>query len=149
MHHIVTTGVPCSSRFRRLDEAKLAIAKADFLTMEAAGICRRSSSPWASPLHMVPKKDGSWRPCGDYRLLNLLTVPDKYPLPLMDDCRAKMAGCKIFSKLCLGFEKSLLAICSQSFGHSENCCNNPFWVVRVFENAFWVNECRGNVSKKS
>ena len=99
LHHIETTGYPCSSKFRRLDEAKLAIAKADFMKMEAAGICRRSSSPWASPLHMVPKKDGTWRPCGDYRLLNLLTVPDKYPLPLMDDCKAKMAGCTIFSKL--------------------------------------------------
>ena len=99
VHHIETVGVPCSSRARRLDDAKMEVAKADFLKMESEGICRRSNSPWASPLHMVPKKDGTWRPCGDYRLLNLQTVPDKYPLPLMDDCRAKMAGCKIFSKL--------------------------------------------------
>jgi hypothetical protein len=34
---------------------------------------------------MVPKKDESWRPCGNYRRLNLITTSDKYPLPNMQD----------------------------------------------------------------
>jgi hypothetical protein len=55
-HVIVTTGRPVTSRFRRLD-AKLASAKAEFLQLERDGIVRRSSSSWASLLHMVPKKD--------------------------------------------------------------------------------------------
>ena len=62
-------------------------------------IIRRSDSPWASPLHMVKKPDGSWRPCGDYRRLNLVTVPDSYPLPNMMDFQAKVAGCRYFSKI--------------------------------------------------
>jgi len=48
---------------------------------------------------MVRKADGSWRPCGDYRRLNGVTVPDSYPLPNMMDFVAKLAGCTIFSKL--------------------------------------------------
>jgi hypothetical protein len=48
---------------------------------------------------MVRKTDGSWRPCGDYRRLNLVTVADKYPVPNMQDLSARLHGCKIFSKL--------------------------------------------------
>jgi hypothetical protein len=48
---------------------------------------------------MVPKKDGSWRPCGDYRCLNLVTIPDKYPLPNMQDFSNGLHGCTIFSKI--------------------------------------------------
>ena len=63
------------------------------------GIIRRSLSPWASPLHCVKKKDGSWRPCGDYRRLNTATVPDRYPIPHMSDLSSNLAGMKFISKL--------------------------------------------------
>jgi hypothetical protein len=98
-HHIVTRGPPVSARFRRLDAEKLAAAKAEFLQLEKEGIVRRSASPWASPLHMVRKPDGSWRPCGDYRRLNLVMEPDSYPLPNMMDFTTRVAGCRVFSKI--------------------------------------------------
>jgi hypothetical protein len=98
-HLIVTKGSPVSFKFRRLDGEKLAAAKAEFTALERDGIIRRSASPWVSPLHLVRKPDGSWRPCGDYRRLNLATVPDAYPLPNMLDFAARVAGCTIFSKV--------------------------------------------------
>jgi len=48
---------------------------------------------------MVEKADGSWRPCGDFRRLNLVTEPDSYPLPNMLDFAHVAAGCSIFSKI--------------------------------------------------
>jgi hypothetical protein len=48
---------------------------------------------------MVRKADGSWRPCGDFRRLNLVTEPDVYRLPNMLDFAAKAAGCTVFSKI--------------------------------------------------
>ena len=47
--------------------------------MESQGIIRRSKSSWSSPLHMVEKSDSSWLPCGNYRLLNLVTKRDMFP----------------------------------------------------------------------
>jgi hypothetical protein len=98
-HHLVTSGPPIASKFRRLDGEKLAAAKEEFAKMEAEGIVRRSTSPWSSPLHMVQKADGSWRPCGDFRRLNLVTQVDTYPLPNMLDFSSNVAGCAWFSKI--------------------------------------------------
>jgi len=78
---------------------KLATAKKEFLALEAAGLVRHSTSPWASPLHMVRKADGSWRQCGEYHRLNAVTVPDTYPILNMMDFVTRAAGCTIFSKI--------------------------------------------------
>ena len=96
-HTIETTGHPVFAKARRLDPDKLRKAEAEFRELEAAGIIRRSDSPWSSPLHMVRKKDGTWRPCGDYRRLNLATTHDRYPLPSILDLSNKLHGCKFFS----------------------------------------------------
>ncbi len=96
-HTIETTGRPEFAKARRLDPDKLRQAEAKFRELEAAGIIRCSDSPWSSPLHMVRKKDGSWRPCGDYRRLNLATTHDRYPLPSILHLSNKLHGCKFFS----------------------------------------------------
>jgi hypothetical protein len=65
------------------------------------GTARCSDSPWASPLHLIPKKEDGWRPCGDYCELNARTVPDQYPVRHIADFAQQLAGCRIFSTIYL------------------------------------------------
>ena len=63
------------------------------------GIVEESSSPWASPIVLVAKPDGSTRFCVDYRRLNAITKVDEYPLPRVDECLDVLSGQKYFSTL--------------------------------------------------
>ena len=84
---------------RHLSPDKLTVAKREFEEMEQMGIVRRSNSPWSSPLHIVAKQYVGWRLCGDYRRMNHTTVPDRYPIPHIQDFSLLLTEKTVFSKI--------------------------------------------------
>lgn len=100
LHYIHTKGPLPYTKARRLNPEKFKAAQVEFNYMNDVGICRPSSSQTASPLTMAAKpRSPDFRPCGDYRRLNAVTIPDRYPLPHIQDFNAKLEGCNIFSKV--------------------------------------------------
>jgi hypothetical protein len=83
-HHIVTDGPPVASRpYRTGPTAREAIDK-EIHRMISLDVIEPSSGPWASPIVLIPKPDGSIRFFVDYRRLNSVTRNDCYALPRMD-----------------------------------------------------------------
>ena len=63
------------------------------------GIIRPSSSPYGSPIVLVPNKDGTWRMCIDFGSLNKITIKNYYPLPRIDDLLDQLKNPMYFTKL--------------------------------------------------
>jgi len=88
---------------------------------------------------MVKKKDGNWRPCGDFRRLNLITSEDRYPVTNMNDFSAQLAGCTVFSTLDL--KNGYLQIPLHPAGVPKTAINTPVWVIRIFVDAVSPKKC--------
>ena len=63
------------------------------------GYIRPSVSPWGAPVLFVKKKDGSLRLCINYKVLNKVTIKNKYPLPRIDDLFDQLKGAGAFFKI--------------------------------------------------
>lgn len=98
-HYIETRGPPLHCRARPIPPHLYEQVRKEIENMMQQGLCRPSKSPWSSPLHIVPKKNGDIRICGDYRRLNAITKPDRYPIPRVRDFTHQLSGKKIFSTI--------------------------------------------------
>ena len=98
-HAIETHGPPLRQPYRRQNPAVRREEMAQVQQMLSSNVIRPSNSPWASPVVMVRKKDGSLRFCVDFRQLNAATVKDVHPLPRIDDLLDALHGAKWFSTL--------------------------------------------------
>ena len=99
-HEIETNeGRPVRCGPRRLAPAGLRREQDCVKEMLTGGQIEPSDSPWASPVVLVTKKDGSTRFCVDYRRLNSMTVKDAYPLPRIDDSLHLLGNQQWFSTM--------------------------------------------------
>lgn len=83
----------------RLPHSRKQVAEDLVEEMKREGIVRASCSPFNSPLILIPKSDGSFRPCVDYRALNAITVPDRFPMPVLGEILQSLGQMKIFTNL--------------------------------------------------
>ena len=99
--HDIVTGMadPIKCRMRHPPLGLKEAAMAEEERMKEMGVIEPSDAPWASPVVLVRKKDGSLRYCIDYRRINEVTKKDSYPLPLMQDCLASLGGARHFSTM--------------------------------------------------
>ena len=98
-HGIETHGPPLCQPYRWQNPAVRREEMAQVQQMLSSSVIRPSNSPWASPVVMVRKKDGSLRFCVDFRQLNAATVKDAHPLPRIDGLLDALHGAKWFSTL--------------------------------------------------
>ncbi|XP_076031965.1 uncharacterized protein LOC143019869 [Oratosquilla oratoria] len=99
-HDIETNGArPIRQRPYHLNAFKKEYVREEVQRLQEVGIVEPSSSPWASPVVLVPKPDGSMRLCIDYRKLNAVTELDSYPLPRIDDVIDEVGRAQWVTKL--------------------------------------------------
>ncbi len=112
---IRTEGPPIATRPYRAPLHKRQVISDEIDEMLAQGVIRPSESPWASPVTLAPKKDGTLRFCVDYRRLNAVTKKDKYPIPNIQDIFDSLGQNECFTTLDLksGYWQIPLAECDR------------------------------------
>ena len=95
----LTTDRPIAHRYRRIPPSQLQEVREHLDRLLEKEIIKPSTSPYAAPVVIVRKKDGSIRLCCDYRTLNSYMVRDSFPLARMEECIDALSGAKFFSTL--------------------------------------------------
>ena len=143
----------------RMPHSRKAVVQELVEVMEEQGVISPSSSPYNSPLILVPKRDGGFRPYIDFRRLNEITIPDRYPMPVLSEVLSNLGGMRVFSTLDMlsGFwqikleeeSKPLTAFSTQNGHFHFNCMpfglrNSPITFVRLM-NMLFPDMCNGSL----
>ena len=91
--------VPVAVKLRRTPFALRAEVDKQIKDMEQRGVIEKSTSPYSFPILLVPKPDGSYRFCTDFRALNDATVTEVFPLPSVRECLDSLQGSCLFTTL--------------------------------------------------
>ncbi|XP_028292970.1 uncharacterized protein K02A2.6-like [Gouania willdenowi] len=148
---------PVRQRFRRIPPSEYEAVKAHIRQLLDSQVIRESSSPYASPIVIVKKKDGTIRLCVDYRQLNSKTRRDAFPLPRIEESLDALSGAKWFSTIDLAsgynqvpvaeHDKMKTAFCTP-FGLFKfnrmpfGLCNAPSTFQRLMERMFGSQHCQ-------
>lgn len=148
---------PIRQRYRRIPPSEYEVAKEHINQLLAAQVIRESCSPFASPIVLVKKKDGSLRLCVDYRQLNSRTRKDAFPLPRIEESLDALTGARWFSTMDLasGYnqvpmaeaDRPKTAFCTP-FGLFEwnrmpfGLCNAPSTFQRLMQRIFGDQQCQ-------
>lgn len=103
--------IPVRQHYRRIPPSDYEVVKEHINQLLSSQVIQESSSPYASPIVLVRKKDGSLRMCVDYRQLNSKTRKDAFPLPRIEESLDALSGACWFSTLDLasGYNQVLVA----------------------------------------
>ena len=96
---VVGDNQPIKQQCRRISPSKREHVRQLIQDMLNKDVIQPSASPWASPVVIVQKKDGSYQFCVDYRKINTITRKDAYPLPRIDDTIEALSGFSILDLL--------------------------------------------------
>jgi hypothetical protein len=94
----VADAKPIKQHPYRLNPEKQSYLKKEVQYLLENDFIEPSKSDWSSPCILVPKPDGTYRMCTDYRKVNSVTKTDSYPIPRIDDCIDKVGKAKVVSK---------------------------------------------------
>ncbi|XP_060780518.1 uncharacterized protein LOC132888512 [Neoarius graeffei] len=148
---------PVRQRYRRIPPSDYDAVKAHINQLVESQVIRESSSPYASPIVLAKKKDGSLRMCVDYRLLNSKTRKDSFPLPRIEESLDALAGAQWFSTLDLASGYNQVPVSEQDRPKTAFCtpfglfewnrmpfglCNAPGTFQRLMQRMFGDQQCQ-------
>ena len=111
----------------RLGPAKQDELEEQVKYLQDQGFIRPSCSPYGAPVLLVPKKDGKWEMCIDYRALNKQTIKDRYPLPRIDLLLDRLDQARVFTKLDLAQGYHRIAMAEDSIKKTAFCTHLEQW----------------------